>query len=99
MQSAKCPHCGKDIEVATAKDLDEEFSISPNALQHAREKEQFPSPWLEFANRNVWLTADVEAYASARTQERVEKRVEELGKLLGNLSAAEKKAVITALSN
>ena len=96
-QTATCPHCKTAIEVVTAKDLEDEFSISPNALQHAREKESFPPPWLEYANRNIWLKKDVADYASERTQERVSKRVEELGELLGRLPEVERRAVLTAL--
>ncbi len=96
-QTANCPHCGKAIEVVTAKDLEEVFSISPNALQHAREKEEFPTPWLEYPNRNIWLRQDIEAYASERVSERVQKRVEELGKLLGTMDEKERRAVLAAL--
>lgn len=97
MQTAKCPHCGKDINVVTAGDLEKDYSISNNALQHAREKEQFPEPWLEFPNRNIWLRDAIESYAASRTQERVSKRVEELHKLLGSMSDEEREAVVTAL--
>lgn len=98
MQTAKCPHCGKGIDVVSAKDLEAEYSISPNALQHARERDSFPPPWLEFANRNIWLKGDIDSYAAERTQERVQKRVEELTKLLDGVPEAERKRVLAELA-
>ena len=98
MQTAKCPHCGKDIEVVTAKDLEDDFSISANALQHAREREKFPEPWLKYPNRALWIKSDIDEYASSRTRERVAQRLEELDRLLGGMPEDERKAVLAALS-
>lgn len=98
MQTARCPHCGKDIEIVTARDLEVDYGITPNMLQHAREREAFPAPWLEFPNRNIWLKKDIDAYATERTQERVERGVGELNKLLELMSEPERKAVLEKLA-
>lgn len=99
MQTAECPHCRKPIEIISAKDLDDDYGISPNALQHAREKDEFPEPWLEFANRNIWLKSVIDEYASRRTHERVSKRVQELHALLDTLPEQERDEIVAALKS
>jgi hypothetical protein len=101
MPSARCPHCGETIEVVSSKDLYERYNITPNALQHAREKDAFPDAWLEFPKRNVWLKADIDAFASQRAEQRVEKSIEEMTKLLDGVELPEdrRKALLASFEH
>jgi hypothetical protein len=58
----KCPHCGENIEVFVAGDLNERFGLNGNHIQHAKSTGKFPKPWMSFNNRDVWLGEDVKTY-------------------------------------
>lgn len=88
----KCPNCGKDIHLVGARELKNEYGIGPNSVQHAREKGRFPEPWLSFANRNIWIRRDIDAYVKERSQSRVEMTVKELLKALDHLPPSAREA-------
>jgi hypothetical protein len=79
---AKCPHCKKTIDLVGARELDADFSIGSNHVQHARERGTFPEPWLAFGNRMIYLRRDIEAYVSDREGATARKAVELLKKTL-----------------
>lgn len=83
----RCPNCGKDIHLVGARELKEDYGISSNSVQHARERGKFPEPWLSFANRNIWVRDVIDSYVTERSQERVETTVKDLLKALDHLPA------------
>jgi hypothetical protein len=92
--NTNCPNCGKTIDLVGASDLKDEFELSPNTVQHARDKGKFPEPWLSFGNRNIWLRSVVENYIKDRNTKQLESTVAELMKALDELPVQERKAVI-----
>lgn len=84
-----CPHCKKTIELVGSKELDEEFGLGPNTVQHARDKGKFPDPWMSFQNRNVYLRSIIESYIEERSRAKLQSTVEELTKAFHNLSLEE----------
>jgi hypothetical protein len=86
----KCPNCGEPIDLVGASDLKSDYGLSANSVQHARERGQFPEPYLSFNNRHIWLRADVQAYLEARSKAKLDRTVEELSQTFAKLSPAEK---------
>jgi hypothetical protein len=91
---ATCPHCGKDIEFLSPRELRDEFGINSNKSQYAKSKGRFPEPWISFNNRDLYLREDITLYASRGSAEAVEKAVETLKT---RLSPEELKKVLTEL--
>jgi hypothetical protein len=86
----KCPHCGQEIDLVGPSDLNKDFGINPNALQHAREKGTLPAPWLKMNNRNLWLRADIDEYVVQQGRAKVESTVRDLMKAVSSLPEAER---------
>ena len=95
---AKCPNCGKDIDLVGAKELSDDYGINANSLQYARDSGKFPEPWVSFGNRNVWLREDVEKFVSERGKEKVESTVRDLLKTLENLPDSDRTTTIEELN-
>jgi len=83
----KCPHCGKDISLVGAKELRNDFNIGANKVQHERERGRFPSPYLSFGNRKVYLRSDIEAYRDEQERAKAEGQ---LAGIAGNLESLPK---------
>jgi hypothetical protein len=94
---ATCPHCGKDIEVVTSKELDSEFGLNTNRQQHLRSQGKMPAPWMEFPNRNIYLRADIEAMRASEAMTNASKMAETLEEQLKHLSESERKATLDML--
>lgn len=93
-----CPHCHQEIPLVGAGDLDREFGIGPNALQHARETGRFPEPWLSFGNRKIYLRHDIEEYVSERGRAKVEKAVKDILTSIETLPEAERSEAMELLN-
>lgn len=98
MQQGKCPHCGKNIGLLSAGDMQEEYGITPNVLQHAKETGNFPEPWISFGNRAVYLRADIASYSKNRARAKTEKTVAELKALLEALPESERDEALHSLT-
>jgi hypothetical protein len=77
--------------------MQEEYGITPNVLQHAREQGHFPKPWLKFGNRDIYLNDDIADYAKTRARAKTEKTVNELRSLLDALPESEKNEALRSL--
>lgn len=74
---AKCPHCGKTIELLEAGDLERRYDLNGNKVGHRVEKGEFPDPWIAVINRRFWLKEDIDAYLDEIIAEE-RKRLDEL---------------------
>jgi hypothetical protein len=95
---AKCPHCGKNIELIGAAGLDKDYGLNGNKLQYLRDSGKFPEPWIKLENRNIYLKSDVDAFRAEQAQEGAEKAVETLQALLDALPPDEAKKALEALT-
>lgn len=84
-----CPHCGKPIDVVSARELADEFGINSNRLQHAKSKSRFPEPWISFPNRDIWIRDDIVAYVSRDAVKAAEGAVDTLKHILAAASPEE----------
>jgi hypothetical protein len=84
-----CPHCGKDIDLIGTRELREEFHLSDNQIQHARETDQLPEPWLSLENRYLYERGAIEAWIEQRSRAKVEASVKEILAAIQNLPADE----------
>lgn len=97
MYILRCPHCETDIELVTATDLKERYSLGQNALDSAIKLKVFPEPALHFGNLRLWPKQDADRYAEEKKQERITKQVSSLASDLENLSHEEREEVLRAL--
>ena len=95
---AKCPHCGKDIVIIGAGELDSEYGLTGNRLQYLRDNGKFPEPWLSFGNRKLYLKSDVDAFREEQAQENAGKTAEALQAILDSLPPGEAKKVLEGLT-
>lgn len=98
MNTLRCPHCDKDIELVGQKELTEVYGLGPNPVAHQRSLGQFPEPVLSFGNRNMWLRETIEAYVEERKRERVAKLVEDFAETLASLPETEREDAVKMLS-
>jgi hypothetical protein len=95
---AKCPHCGKNIELIGAAGLDKDYGLNGNKLQYLRDSGKFPEPWIKLENRNIYLRSDVDAFRAEQAQENAGKTAEALQAILDSLPPDEAKEVLRGLS-
>lgn len=74
----KCPHCGKDIELITAGEMEEEFGLNDNKRTKERSRGQFPEPYMRFTNKMLYLRRDIEEYVTGRRASRARASAETL---------------------
>lgn len=82
-----CPHCKKEIDLVGAKELKDDYGLSPNTVQHARDRGNFPESFMSFGNRNLWLRETIQGYMEERSRSRVESHVTELMRALEHMPA------------
>jgi hypothetical protein len=66
---AKCPHCGKMIDVVGPTELEEDYGLDSNKRVELRKKDSFPAPWLDLGGSpkpNLYLRSDIEAWNVTR---------------------------------
>lgn len=85
----KCPHCKKDIELVGTRELREQYHLSENQIQHAREGGKMPEPWLSLENRYLYERGAIETFIEERSREKVKGAVEEIIAAISNLPADE----------
>lgn len=95
--NAACPHCKKDIEVVTSKDLEAEYGLNMNRQQHLRDQGKMPEPWLAYKNRNIYLRADIQAMKDKEGQESIQKMALNLEGQLQAMSEEERKRTVEEL--
>lgn len=84
--------------MAGAGDLERDFGIGPNALQHARETGKFPEPWMSFGNRNIYLRSDIETYVAERGRAKIEQAVQTVLTSIDALPDGEKDEALRLLN-
>ena len=94
---AQCPHCGKEIDVVTSRDLESDFGLNTNRQQHLRDQNKMPKPWMEFPNRNIYLRADILKMRAQETEANVGKMVDSLEERLQEMSEEERTATLSML--
>jgi hypothetical protein len=95
---AKCPHCGKTIQLVGAKQLNDDYQLNGNKLQYLRDAGKFPEPWIKLENRNIYLKSDVDAFRTEQAQENAGKTAEALQAILDSLPPDEAAKVLESLS-
>lgn len=94
---ATCPHCGKEIDVVTSKELDVEYGLNQNRQQSLRDAGKMPKPWLEYPNRNIYLRADIDKMRANETKAAASQMAQTMDKELEKLSAEEREEVLKIL--
>lgn len=95
---AKCPHCGKTIDIIGASELHSEYGINANRLQGLRDKGKFPEAWIHLVPRYLYLRSDVEKWKTERAQEVSSKTVNSLRAVLDALPPDEAKKALEELT-
>jgi hypothetical protein len=95
---AKCPHCGKNIELIGAAGLDKDYGLNGNKLQYLRDSGKFPEPWIKLENRNIYLKSDVDAFRAEQGRENAGKVSKTLRDILEGLPPEEAKKVLEELT-
>jgi predicted DNA-binding transcriptional regulator AlpA len=99
MATFTCPHCDKLIELVGQKELSEEYGMGPNPVAHARSRGTFPTPVLQFGNRNMWLKDDIDPYIEQRATNRITKLVADFEQVIAGLPEEEQKQVRETLAS
>ena len=95
---AKCPHCGKTIQLIGAAGLAKDYGLNGNKLQYLRDAGKFPEPWIKLENRNIYLLSDVDAFRAEQAQENAGKVSETLRGIFEGLPPDEAKKVLEELT-
>lgn len=100
-----CPHCGKDIELVSAKEAvtliparqEGGKHLSLNTLADWRRKGKFPEPWYEEGNRVYWLRSVVEEVAESLEKQESRRALDNLARTLSGMPQRERDAMLKEL--
>ena len=84
-----CPHCHNAIDLVGAKELNVDYNLSSNSVQHYKTR-GFPEPVLTFGNRRIYLRRDIDNWYEERSRSRVVSAVETLMRDLDHLPEKER---------
>lgn len=99
MQTMKCPHCDRTIELVEPKDLKEQYEMTPNKVVHARKLGAFPEPALQFENRTIWLKEDIDSWVAGKDDEEFNESLRYMTEVMKkrNLSPENRKKILALL--
>lgn len=93
----RCPHCGNEIEVVSASEMENLFALKSERVQHLRSRGRFPDPWLSLENRFLYLRSAIEDWQREVATKEASARVVELTEQLRGLPEAEREEILGQL--
>jgi len=94
-----CPHCHKELDLVSTKDVVGILGVSTSTFQNFRERDGFPEALAVIGQGALWLRADIEKWHQEHQQQRVAQLVGDLDRRLDSLDARTRKQVLNKLGS